>query len=84
MKTTWQMCHIVWTVTTHAVVTVQADQGPCCCLQHDNNLTTRHDNNRAQPQQHDTNGDEDGAMSQHNHDCPLTSMTTHEDDRPQK
>ncbi|EDR06646.1 uncharacterized protein LACBIDRAFT_328510 [Laccaria bicolor S238N-H82] len=82
MKTMCQMCHIVWTVTTHAVVTVQADQGPRHCLRHGNNSTMRHDNNRARPQQHDTNRDEDGATSQRNHNCPPTSMTAHEDNHP--
>ncbi|EDR05136.1 uncharacterized protein LACBIDRAFT_329906 [Laccaria bicolor S238N-H82] len=82
VKTTWQVCHVIQTVTTHAIVTVQADQGPRRCLRRGNNSTTRHNNNRARPQQNDTTGDEDGATSRRNHDRPPTKLSAHQHQRP--
>ncbi|EDR15047.1 uncharacterized protein LACBIDRAFT_300793 [Laccaria bicolor S238N-H82] len=47
------MCHVVQTVTTHAVFAVQVVQRPCCCQQPGNIRTMRHDENTMP--QHDNN-----------------------------
>ncbi|EDR10677.1 uncharacterized protein LACBIDRAFT_325500 [Laccaria bicolor S238N-H82] len=83
VKTTWQVCHVVQTVTTHAVVTVQADQTSA----HDT-TTTKSAHPRMTPTAphgpttHErppttTNAHE---RPRHNNECPRMPM--HDNERP--
>ncbi|EDR10240.1 uncharacterized protein LACBIDRAFT_325142 [Laccaria bicolor S238N-H82] len=83
VKTTWQMCHIVRTVTTHAVVTVQPDQDgatsrrnhecPPMSMPAHNTTTTKSAHPRTTPTApHDPTA----------HEHPPTTTTAHE--RPRR
>ncbi|EDR09600.1 uncharacterized protein LACBIDRAFT_326064 [Laccaria bicolor S238N-H82] len=73
VKTTWQMCHVIQTVTTHAIVTVQADQGTTTTARHQWGQGQCHVTTQARPPTNVNN--------RPRRRLPMKA-TAHDDDRP--